>query len=170
MEKIRLAKGIQYRDRMPQGQQLRQKHNLWQILPRSSRHREHPQAVLRQKEIHPPVIMQRAEVRLLVEVHRQTVVHPLAEERRLGIQRLPVGMVVQIRLVEQQAHHQQEQIQEAMELQEAVHRTVVHPLVDLQIPVEETAAVIRETLVQDLPVVMGKILDGRMIFYKRRQG
>lgn len=105
-----------------------------------------------------------------MEVHRQTVVHPLAEERRLGIQRLPVGMVVQIRLVEQQAHHQQEQIQEAMELQEAVHRTVVHPLVDLQIPVEETAAVIRETLVQDLPVVMGKILDGRMIFYKRRQG
>ena len=88
----------------------------------------------------------------------------------LRIQHLPVGMVVQIRLVEQQAHHQQEQIQEAMELQAAVHRTVVHPLVDLQIPVEETAAVIRETLVQDLPVVMGKILDGRMIFYKRRKG
>ena len=66
--------------------------------------------------------------------------------------------------------HQQEQIQEAMELQEAVHRTVVHPLVDLQIPVEEIAAVIRETLVQALLVVMGKILDGRMIFYKRRKG
>lgn len=170
MEKIRLAKGIQYQDRMPQGQQLRQKHNLGQILPCSSRHQEHPQAVLRQKEMHPPAIMHRAEVRLLAGVHRQAVVHPLAEERRLRIQHLPVGMVVQIRLVEQQAHHQQEQIQEAMELQAAVHRTVVHPLVDLQIPVEETAAVIRETLVQDLPVVMGKILDGRMIFYKRRKG
>ena len=105
-----------------------------------------------------------------MEVHRQAVVHPLAEERRLGIQHLRVGMVVQIRLVEQQAHHQQEQIQETMELQEAVHRIVVHPLVDLQIPVEETAAVIQETLVQDLPVVMGKISDGRMIFYKRRKG
>ncbi len=68
------------------------------------------------------------------------------------IQHLPVGMVVQIRLVEQQAHHQQEQIQEAMWeveiLQEevririylpvdhqavpevpAVHRTVGHLLV-----------------------------------------
>ena len=79
-------------------------------------------------------------------------------------------MVVQIRLVEHQAHHHQEQIQETMGLQEAVHRTVVHPLVDLQIPVEETVAVIRETLVQVLPVVMGKISDGRMIFYKRRKG
>ena len=125
-----------------------------------------------------------------MEVPRQAVVHPLAEERRLGIQLLRVGMVVQIRLVEQQAHHQQEQIQEAVWeveiLQEevririhllvdhqavpAVHRIVVHPLVDLQIPVEETAAVIRETLVQALPVVMGKISDGRMIFYKRRKG
>ena len=125
-----------------------------------------------------------------MEVHRQAVVHPLAEERRLGIQHLRVGMVVQIRLVEQHAHHQQEQIQEAVWeveiLQEevririhrlvdhqavpAVHRIVVHPLVDLQIPVEETAAVIRETLVQDLPVAMGKISDGRMIFYKRRKG
>ncbi|MFR0957058.1 MAG: hypothetical protein ACLSFA_15415, partial [Roseburia inulinivorans] len=184
MEKIRLAKGIQYWDRMPQGQQLRQTHNLGQILPRSSRHQEHPQAVLRQKEIHPPVIMQRAEVRLLVEVHRQTVVHPLAEERRLRIQHLPVGMVVQIRLVEQQAHHQQEQIQEAMWeveiLQEevririylpvdhqavpevpAVHRTVGHLLV------VEIVIVIQETLVQALPVVMAKTLDGQMIFYKR---
>ena len=43
----------------------------------------------------------------------------------------------------------------------AVHRTVGHLLV------VEIVIVIQETLVQALPVVMAKTLDGQMIFYKR---
>ena len=42
-----------------------------------------------------------------------------------------------------------------------MHRTVGHLLV------VEIVIVIQETLVQALPVVMAKTLDGQMIFYKR---
>lgn len=105
-----------------------------------------------------------------MEVHRQGIQHLPVERRTLHRQELiPVTMELREAMQEVEIFLAEARIRAHLPVDhQAVHRTVVHLLVDLQIPVEETAAVIQGTLVQALPVVMGKISDGQMIFYKTR--